>query len=95
MYYSPAHLPPLVGFDIDPRQGGAMFLCRWAPAWAKHLWHMAGRRHAEKHRGGSGWTWAFWCRGGTGEHRANTWDVVDLSGRVGLICLSNYSRMVS
>lgn len=39
--------------------GGAIFLCRWSPGWAKFLWLLAGQSHA-KRRGGNGWTWLFW-----------------------------------
>ena len=40
--------------------GAASFLCRWAPPYAKLLWTLAARRHAALHRGGVGWSWAFW-----------------------------------
>lgn len=40
--------------------GAASFLCRWASPYAKLLWTLAARRHAALHRGGVGWSWAFW-----------------------------------
>ena len=46
-----------------PSSGGAIFLCRWSPGWAKFLWLLAGQSHA-KRRGGNGWTWLFWCDAG-------------------------------
>lgn len=55
----------LAGFERMMRNpfgtfGTAVLVCRTSPPLFRSILALAGKRHAEKRRGGTNWEWAFW-----------------------------------